>query len=111
MEHYRYCPVVKRVGWNALLLPEASFTSRAFFLVEPDLQSEEALSKMALLTYAVYRGVQILRFTRPATPTEGYDLMCSLLHQAVTGDRRASQLLDSVRCTGRGAAPTPAPPP
>ena len=111
VEHYRYCPVVRRAGFNHLDLREAELTSRAFFLVEPELQSDEALTKVAILIYGVYRAVHTCRFTRPATPTEGYDLMCSLLQQAVQGDRRASQLLDGARCTGRRAATSHAPPP
>ena len=83
VEHYRYCPVVRRAGFSHLDLREAELTSRAFFLVEPELQSDEALTKVAVLIYGVYRAVHTRRFTRPATPTEGYDLIGSFLGHAV----------------------------
>ena len=56
----------KRVGRNYLALREEDWCKRAVFLVEPDLQDPYDVSRIALLTYAVYRAVHILRFSRPA---------------------------------------------
>ena len=94
MEHYRFCPTVKRAGFNVLDLPAEAFTARAFLLVDPDRQSDADLTKMALLIYGVYRAVHTCRFTRPATPLEAYDMICSYIGQAAHGHAKATATLD-----------------
>ena len=100
-----------RVGFNYLDLGRELFTLRTFFLVDPALQSDEHLGRVALLTYAVYRAVHTFRYTRPGTPKEAYDMMGSFLQQAANGDAKASALLDLAKVTepqrkrARGDAP------
>ena len=93
-EHYLYCPVMRRVAFNSLDFTRNVLTRRAFFLVEPELQDDTSLGRVALLVYAVYRAVHTFRLTRPGTPTEAYDLMSSYLQHAATGDSAAERLLD-----------------
>ena len=88
------CRVAKRVGRNYLALREGDWRKRAVFLVDPDLQAPYDISRLALLTYAVYMAVHILRFTRPATETEAYHLISSLLGHGAQGDPRAMAILD-----------------
>ena len=80
-------------------------------MVDPDWQSDKDLTRIALLTYGVYRAVHTCRYTRPATPTEGYDMIASYLGQAAQGHRPAMAVLDHAKVRAPRAGPATGRPP